>query len=171
MLAVITVIYRFDVLGMDTYLPKENKIEYMSVYIEKINGLYSYPYNSVYYQGSSRMKSYLDNTKFEDFESIYDLAKMGVEVQEKDGGFPKVQDGESVLYYCVKYHLKSGRDVYRYYEIKQDEQAVSLMGKIYDSWEYKEQTLPVEFIDEDKITEISLKDIYSSNRQVTTSAE
>ena len=171
MLAVITVIYRFDVLGMDTYLPKENKIEYMSVYIEKINGLYSYPYNSVYYRGSSQMKSYLDNTKFEDFESIYDLAKMGVEVQEKDGGFPKVQDGESVLYYCVKYHLKSGRDVYRYYEIKQDEQAVSLMGKIYDSWEYKEQTLPVEFIDEDKITEISLKDIYSSNRQVTTSAE
>lgn len=171
MLAVTTIIYRFDVLKADTYLPKEDKIESMSVYIEKMNGLYSYPYDSAYNRGSSQMKAYLDNTKFEKFQDIYSLAKMGVEVQKDNDGFLKLKDEESVLYYCVRYHLKSGRDVYRYYEIKQDDAAVSLMGKIYDSWEYKEQTLPVEFIDEEKITEISLKDIHTTNKQVTTSEE
>lgn len=169
MLAAMTVIYRFDVFQVDTYLPKENKIESMSVYINSMNSLYSYPYNSVYYQGDSEIKTYLENTKYEEFDSIYDLAALGVEAQKENDGFPKLKDGEDLLYYYVKYHLKSGRNVYRYYEVKQDDAALKLMGNIYDSWEYKQQTLPVEFIDAEKITEISLNDIFSANRQVTTS--
>lgn len=169
MLAAMTVIYRFDVFQVDTYLPKENKIESMSVYINSMNGLYSYPYNSVYYQGDSEIKAYLKNAKYEEFDSIYDLAAMGVEAQKENDGFPKLKDGEDLLCFYVKYHLKSGRDVYRYYEVKQDDAALKLMGNIYDSWEYKQQTLPVEFIDAEKITEISLNDIFSANRQVTTS--
>ena len=134
-----------------------------------MNGLYSYPYNSVYYQGDSEIKAYLKNAKYEEFDSIYDLAAMGVEAQKENDGFPKLKDGEDLLCFYVKYHLKSGRDVYRYYEVKQDDAALKLMGNIYDSWEYKQQTLPVEFIDAEKITEISLNDIFSANRQVTTS--
>lgn len=140
--------YRMDITGVDRYLPREDKIATMSVYFSSINGQFGYPEGA----GDTSLSAVLREKKVEAFQDIYALAEKGVEYYEKEGpheqesstgtGDPQVQ----VSCY-IGYHLKSGRNVYRMYNLPETEEVVENVGKIYDNWEYRKAVLPTSYID------------------------
>lgn len=184
-LVLTTVIFRFDIFRVDTYLPEEDKVEAMSVYINELNGLYGYPADTIYNEGNPGL-GYMDNTRYTEFHNIYRMAEMGA-AYEKDrensdsagdaaGGtfteeLEEVNAVSSDINFYVKYYLKSGREVYRFYSLPKNEELLSCVEKLYDSWDFKENTLPVEFLKGESISGVLLKDIYSYERRVEMSDE
>ena len=137
-----------DITGVDRYLPREDQIASMSVYFNSINGQFGYPEGN----DVSDMSAFLRENKVEDFQNIYALAQKGVEYYEQEGPYDQQESVEAgdpqVQVTCyIAYHLKSGRDVYRMYDLPETEELVENIGQIYDNWEYRERVLPTSYID------------------------
>ena len=140
--------YQMDITGVDRYLPREDQIASMSVYFNSINGQFGYPEGN----DMSDMSAFLRENKIEDFQDIYALAQKGVEYYEQEGPYDQQESVEAgdpqVQVTCyIAYHLKSGRDVYRMYDLPETEELVENIGQIYDNWEFREKVLPTSYID------------------------
>ena len=140
--------YQMDITGVDRYLPREDQIASMSVYFNSINGQFGYPEGN----DTSDMSAFLRENKMEDFQDIYALAQKGVEYYEQEGPYDQQEsvgagDPQVQVTCYIAYHLKSGRDVYRMYELPETEELVENIGQIYDNWEYREKVLPTSYID------------------------
>ena len=161
MLVIMAVALKLDLIGFDTYLPKESRVKNMSIYINGLNGCYDYP------EGAGEMygiTSFLQNTRIEEFDAIYQLAKKAVAIQKEDKGtaVSEMTDSEE-LYFSVRYEMKNGKEVYRGYCIPKDEENLKLIADIYDNWEFKRQVLPVEYVKEEKISSLDIADLQSSH--------
>ena len=144
--------YRMDIAGVDRYLPREDQIASMSVYFGSINGQFGYPEEA----GDTSLSAFLREKKVEDFQDIYALAQKGVEYYEAVGPYDQqnsIETGDhQVQVSCyIAYHLKSGRDVYRMYNLPETDELVENIGKIYDNWEYRRDVLPTSYIDPENI--------------------
>ena len=140
--------YRMDITGVDRYLPREDKIATMSVYFSSINGQFGYPKGA----GDTSLSAVLREKKVEAFQDIYALAQKGVEYYEKEGSHEQENstgtwDPQVQVSCYIGYHLKSGRNVYRMYNLPETEEVVENVGKIYDNWEYRKDVLPTSYID------------------------
>ena len=141
-----------DITGVDRYLPREDQIASMSVYFGSINGQFGYPEEA----GDTSLSAFLREKKVEDFQDIYALAQKGVEYYEAVGPYDQqnsIETGDhQVQVSCyIAYHLKSGRDVYRMYNLPETDELVENIGKIYDNWEYRRDVLPTSYIDPENI--------------------
>lgn len=161
MLVIMTVALKLDLIGFDTYLPKESRVKNMSIYINGLNGCYDYPEGAGEMYGTT---SFLQNTRIEEFDAIYQLAKKAVAIQKEDKGtaVSEMTDSEE-LYFSVRYEMKNGKEVYRGYCIPKDEENLKLIADIYDNWEFKRQVLPVEYVKEEKISSLDIADLQSSH--------
>ena len=153
------VVLKLDLVGFDTYLPKESKLKTMSIYIDELNGYYEYP--GEYSISSGNSGSFLDLAKIEEFDDVYQLAKKGVELQKKRDDVGSYTTESGMLSFSVRYELKNGKVVYRGYSVEKNEENLKLVAKIYDNWEFKQKSLPVEYVDENKITSLEVADIQS----------
>ena len=163
MLVIMAVALKLDLIGFDTYLPKESRVKNMSIYIN-INGLnscYDYPEGAGEMYGTT---SFLQNTRIKEFDAIYQLAKKAVAIQKEDKrtANSEMTDSEE-LYFSVRYEMKNGKEVYRGYCIPKDEENLKLIADIYDNWEFKRQVLPVEYVKEEKISSLDIADLQSSH--------
>lgn len=160
MLVIMAVALKLDLIGFDTYLPKESRVKNMSIYINGLNGCYDYPEGAGEMYGTT---SFLQNTRIEEFDAIYQLAKKAVAIQKEDKGtaVSEMTDSEE-LYFSVRYEMKNGKEVYRGYCIPKDEENLKLIADIYDNWEFKRQVLPVEYVKEEKISSLDIADLQSS---------
>lgn len=109
--AAVAVIYfalRYDVTGYNTYLPKQDKIQSMSVN----GGDFGFTYEL---EGINNMTStgLLDYLEVEDFAPIYRMAENGAENAAKYYDYWN----NEYEYADFKYHLKDGREIYRRYRI------------------------------------------------------
>lgn len=153
-IAEIACVFRLDVLHYDSYLPKENDIESMSVvvsdlddnidYVEFINDKASYS-NSNDYQ--------LKNMKLTDFKDAYELVKMGV---ERLGSKDETNYSDRKYNYCVKYSLKNGREIYRTYSMDTDTSYELLKG-LFTNKEFKEAHYPINQWEAEDIGKVSLR--------------
>lgn len=161
MLVIMAVALKLDLIGFDTYLPKESRVKNMSIYINGLNGCYDYPEGAGEMYGTT---SFLQNTRIEEFDAIYQLAKKAVAIQKEDKGtaVSEMTDSEE-LYFSVRYEMKNGKEVYRGYCIPKDEENLKLIADIYDNWEFKRQVLPVEYVKEEKISSLDIADLQSSH--------
>ena len=130
MLVIMAVTLKLDLIGFDTYLPKESRVKNMSIYIDGLNSCYDYP------EGAGEMYGtvpFLQNTKIEEFDAIYQLAKKAVAIQKADKvtADSEITDSEE-LYFSVCYEMKNGKEVYRGYCIPKDEENLKLIADIYD---------------------------------------
>lgn len=166
MLVIMAVTLKLDLIGFDTYLPKESRVKNMSIYIDGLNSCYDYP------EGAGEMYGtvpFLQNTKIEEFDAIYQLAKKAVAIQKADKvtADSEITDSEITdseeLYFSVCYEMKNGKEVYRGYCIPKDEENLKLIADIYDNWEFKRQVLPVEYVKEEKISSLEIADLQSSH--------
>lgn len=97
----------------------------MSIYINGLNSCYDYPEGAGEMYGTT---SFLQNTRIEEFDAIYQLAKKAVAIQKEDKrtadseitAASEITDSEE-LYFSVRYEMKNGKEVYRGYCIPKDE--------------------------------------------------
>ncbi len=157
-LAGMIVVLKLDLIGFDTYLPKESKVKAMSIYIDELNGYYDYPGE---YNTFSSSGAFLDRAKIEEFDNIYQLAKKGVALQKEREDVTSYTTESGMFSFSVGYELKNGKTVYRGYSIEKNEENLKLVANIYDNWEFKQKVLPVEYVDEAKITSVEVADIQS----------
>lgn len=156
-IAVVTAVtLKLDLFRFDTYLPKESQVKNMSIYIDELNGHYEYPSGYGYYYNE-----FLDHAKIEKFSDIYQLAKKGVAIQKERGDVGYVTTESGMMSFSVRYELKNGKVVYRGYSVPKNEENLKLVANIYDNWEFKKKSLPVEYVEEKNILSLTISDLQS----------
>lgn len=145
----IAIIFRFDVFGYDSYLPREDAISKMAVYNPSVNGemLYKMPK----YDGGNNYNSKiaLNETLTEHFGPIYELAQKGVEYATEDTA---LQNADWVL---IEYQLNSGRKVYRQYYIEPAD-TKKMLQELMAEPDYREAFFPLLQREEDQIATLRL---------------
>lgn len=135
------VVFRYDVLGYDTYLPAEDKVESYAVYFSElpnVNALYSNTIDNVF-----------DNMAITDNPSTRALIEHGAEITRPLRMGETVSADELNQQYgisniTVKFNLKNGETAYRRYLIDlADTQVFGWMADTVDSVEYKLGAYPV----------------------------
>lgn len=136
--AVIAIIFHFDLLGYDNYIPKKNSIESMGV---SINGLddniryYNRYSSNMWY--ASRSDYELKNMTLTKFDDAYLLASLGVK-----SDIDNDRMANNVVTFDIKYKLKSGRQIYRTYRMIKDE-GMDLITNLYENEEYRKIHFPI----------------------------
>jgi len=165
-LAVIAV-FRFDLVGYDSYKPTEKEFESASIYAFSLRdnldfGLpYYYESNGVSHQSwrYMSMDQYAaDNMTFTDYEVVAKLADAGIlqAEQEKEDRYANVEHVNAPGFWTsleVGYKLANGKTVFRNYHVNVTEHR-EIFDRMYESAEYKEGIVPVLSYSPDNITGI-----------------
>lgn len=152
-------IFRYDLLGYDKYLPAAEKVESSAVYLGNVDTWVNYGTIEQNEDGGYDWKSesgreyQFEHMKLTDTQAVLDMAEAGIEknellkqVKNSKGTIQEelLDDYTGELYsdVYIKYRLKSGKEVYRKYELMLDQEA-ELLNRIYSSREYKEGCYPI----------------------------
>ena len=144
-LLLIVIVFKYDVLGYDTYLPNEQELNSCAVSIrglfyvnsEKRTTRYGYVY-------TDSMDYSFDTMNILNNPSTMKLAKKaaseGLNIAE-DESYEGMEDYRSV---CFKFTTKKGKDIYRQYYIDiTDEETIALLENIFDDANYKLGSWPL----------------------------
>lgn len=153
---VIIVIFKLDIFGYDTYRPDVAKIDSVGInsyILENNQDLYNtnldisedLEYPSVYYRYDYNIADITDNMAITDETIINSLPDYLVE-NDCVGTHTKA--------FYVTYHMKSGRNIRRLYQIDEYSSG-ELMAMIYNNQDYKEATYPIFQMDESEIVGIN----------------
>lgn len=162
--AAILCVFRFDLIGFDTWFPEENALESMSFEIGELYSYFSYPADMVFNSYGSRDPDFLngDEGQIYEFKPVYELAREGVENMKKGVSRKDIYSQDISGKYVgltVRYNKKSGKPVYRNYAV-QKETALAALDSLCKDEDYRRVLFPVFHIDADDITAIRLTDIY-----------
>lgn len=152
----IAIFFIYDISGYDRYIPKEDDIEYASI---SFQGIHDDMSNYLIKEDAAGYSvEYIDTTSYRlgkmktsDIASVRELALLGVDklnpvksAIERNTiittGYTSSDDYTAINYYVIKFHLKSGKDVYRMYSANMDD-TYDLTEKIYNTSEYKDSIL------------------------------
>lgn len=160
-------VFRFDLLHYDTYLPKKESIESMSVAITGLDEFKDYHSmkldnrNYLDYMDGERYQ--LQYMKLTDMEAAYGM------VSEVAKNKAVTEDEDSYLYYNVKFNLKNGKEVARAYQLKESEE-YPMLKDIYENQKFKEGHYPIYRLDMNLITEIYCSNVFEG-KQITLNRE
>ncbi len=131
---------RCDVFGYNTYLPKQEELRAMSV-MELWSGIgYETEEMGTVYGGSRQI---LDRLESENVAALYPAAEDGVKHARENESAGVMTIGSYVgTDVCVKYVLKSGREVYRAYTVDQ-EVLGSCLEAVFQNQELRKRYYPV----------------------------
>ncbi len=140
-ITLVALVLRFDVVGYDSYIPKEDDIKSMSVSMSGFDqGLDHYVVENgerIYYNA---MQYELSKMELTDFKAAYDMVQIGVKnrvkKEDRNDYNARYRNKEPYTYY-VKYTLTSGREIYRCYGLTLEE-CKSDLSAIYSMQEYKD---------------------------------
>lgn len=146
-------IFRFDLLGYDTWLPREDQVESMAVSSWRWTSDNSYweaEGNDFRYQ--DRSEYLLEHMKITDFEGLYQMAREGAESTRSEYG----NSGDK-SYICIRYNLKNGSAAERQYEVS-DETLDAAMEQLVCTREYQEAAYQLLTLDPQIYREMSVRD-------------
>ncbi|NTV79518.1 MAG: hypothetical protein HGA25_10415, partial [Clostridiales bacterium] len=145
--AIIYVVFYFDLLSYDSYVPKSNQVESAAIYIS--NGM-GYPsYTDEKFEFISPDDYILENMYLKDVDTICKIASDSINTT-----------GENQEANCiVKYRMKNGKNIYRSFFIADSD--IELLDGIYESKEYKETVYQV-YQHEAFYDELAIKTYYSN---------
>lgn len=156
-------IFRFDLLGYDTYMPDEDRLEGISFYPDSFSGYFSYPDEAL--PSESSLGYYVP---VKDMDLVYTLAQSGIQ-NLKDGLTPdmfysadETDIPEGYLPAVFRYRTSGGRTVLRQYTVSKKETEETLTQLLEDQ-EYRKQLFPVFHVDRDKVVSLQISDIYGQN--------
>lgn len=150
----ISSVFRYDLLGYDSYLPKEEDLEEVSYSMDMagfVDEYNEYDYGSYYKLneegvplvmleskgavdwGYSESEYHLLKTATEETEPVLDLVKAHIEKQGPD------YNAEQPVLVCYK--LKSGREIYRHYYMDVDK-LKAYFAALYETQQGKEAIYP-----------------------------
>lgn len=150
-ITVIACIFQFDLFQYDSYMPKKDNIQSMSVSISGLDDSIMYhelELKSERYEYMSGEGFQLKYMELKNIDTAYDMAVTGlknININEEDNNY---------IYYNVKYKLKSGREIYRIYKLKALE-SYDMLSDLYANPEFKEGHYPIYKSDISKISRIS----------------
>ncbi|MCD7834218.1 MAG: efflux RND transporter permease subunit [Lachnospiraceae bacterium] len=160
--------YRYDLMEYNTYLPAMDEIAVMSVSSPDFSSYVAYGDNGeIVYSTSYRER--LDQVEWEEFDGIYELAEDGVENVREYGLSDAVYD-QDVHGVYIKYHLKNGKEVYRYYQIN-TELYCEVMNGLFQDENFRKQYFRICTWDEENLTRISGIWVYLNGYSVETLLE
>lgn len=166
--SLIAVIFRFDLVGYDRYLPKAASLSSVSINFNALDTGITYVDLSQYSEEDDSYSKYysiladpseyrLKNIHITDIDASLSLAQSGIETvkQMRANGNTLRDEMESderdsrYTYVDFCYHLKNGENVYRSYPIEIAKNMEHL-NKIYTSEEFKKGEFPILSIDDYK---------------------
>lgn len=159
--ALILCIFQFDLLGYDTYQPKQDKVESMGFSPNSFWNYFEYAETSEGYEMLNGGGVQTENT-----DAFYRLARTGIKNLEK-GLTPETVDrsssdseiGKNYINVTFCYKLESGKKVYRRYCIERGE-AMSALEDACQNEEYRKALFPIFGIEHSDVRSIQLRDIY-----------
>ncbi len=130
----------FDLLGYDTYIPDEDRVESYALDFGDLGTIYS-SYGNLY-------EYRFDNMTITDNESTRKLLEHAASfTRPLDRGEyeERVEAGQiRTSYFTVKYNLKNGKEVYRGYQMNlADEQVMQWLADTYNDMQYKLGVYPI----------------------------
>ncbi|MFA9375831.1 MAG: DUF6449 domain-containing protein [Lachnotalea sp.] len=140
-----------DLIQYDSYMPKESKVESMSVDFEDIEPNYEYfdlnneyydtnqfnPYNKV-----SSSKYRLDHINMTNFDSAYQLVKYAKDNNYYETDYLYENSTDRFTTFTVKYILNNKKEIYRVYTVKLTD-IMKYVNNIYSDENYKEGTYQI----------------------------
>ncbi|MBO4901243.1 MAG: hypothetical protein J5518_00425 [Lachnospiraceae bacterium] len=165
--AVIAVIFQYDLLGYDRYLPKEADIQSVSVRLSGIESeLAHFEPNEKGEWDYADYEAILDDVQIADHAAVMDLAGAGIAaldpersaIARRQNSMQNVDVPEKEpLYYVIKYTLRSGREVYRSYTADFDG-LYDASERIYEDPAYRDYLYQIDdFVNEDLLGIISAR--------------
>lgn len=161
-------VFQFDLIGYDSYLPKEAKVREatlqiydetypFSYYKEMEDGSYSY------IGTDENNEIYMHLTAAEDIEGILELARVGINSQARNGGaaaqlegsdeLGAAEDSQGLIQLYICYQMDNGSRHGRVYEVRKTD-LQKIYENIYASEAYKEGLYPVLHMDMEACEEI-----------------
>ena len=144
-------IFRFDLLGYDTYLPVEDKVEAICFRPDSFSYYFSYPDSEYPFESELGYFAPEDET-----DALYSLASSGIENLENG---IDVRNNSGYIETLFRYKLSNGRIVSRQYPIKY-ENAAAALEEVLDNQEYRKELFPYFHFDKNSVISIALSDIY-----------
>lgn len=138
--------YKWDLLQYDQYIPSKDKVESMAISIDGIDA--NIDYRVIHNDKNETGISYMSEEEYvsqymylEDKNLAYEIAKQSAknnkisedDISEADDKYTQI---------VVLYRLKSGREVYRKYNME-IESNFDLLNQLYQTKEYKEGAFPL----------------------------
>lgn len=163
----IAIIFHFDLIGYDAYVPDKDKVSTMSIRIEGLDDRTIFLSHTDSYSSYNNYLTefFIDNMELEDIDAVYELAKLGSE--EKD--FSNISNDMEMITYDIKYTLNNGREIYRTYQSKKED-CYEFIKEIFKNLAYKEAHFPIMQWDSSVITGITLQGVYDF-KQITLSEQ
>ncbi len=159
--------FRFDVFGYDAYLPKEDKVESMSMSSYSFTGYFEYPEELG--KEAEELETY--GAFAENFEPIYRLAEEGVKNAENGLDPREIYSGnmddsvsEAYIQTTICYKFKSGRKVVRDYCVDR-ESVITALEELCQDDGYRQELFPVFMAKKENISSIALWDIYGGKTE------
>ena len=160
----IFMVLRFDVLGYDTYLPKQEEIVAMSV--DLVNRNTEVFEDSLAHENEDD-KMRLKRLRTTDFSRIYQVAQNGIS-HVGEGAAPWEDTGYIPVE--IAYYLKSGEVVYREYQVDYEEM-YRCMDALFASREYRENYFDLGLLGEGKYEFDSVNMYFGTHHNLSLSAE
>ncbi len=144
---------RYDATGYNTYLPAEDEVEAMAVCDPWTDYSYEISPGNWIASGEMGMKDRLDYLETQEIAPIYRIAQSGAEnAKEKDMGYGN-GDEERVAV-SLKYQLKNGESVYRFYYVDSSVYYES-MEELWQNEDFREKYCPVLSMEPGQIQELT----------------
>lgn len=132
-------VFRFDLLGYDTYLPDAEQIESAALVTGGAYGYYGSEYFDEDMRGLARINYVQENMYLADTGAVNKLMKLCIDASREKGGMNAMFMDESREWHNVEvtFRLKNNREVHRsiYVDVN-DPETVELLDRIESSEEY-----------------------------------
>ncbi len=129
----ISLFYRYDVSGYDSYLPDADKVESCALYVWD-----GYSINTDVYNWSNNTNSYAENTMYlTDVSSVEKLAQNAIDALDTD------REDEYYTSINVLYRMKDGKEVHRSYLLPKSTADTQALNAILASKEYLSSRFPL----------------------------
>ncbi len=170
----IFVVFRYDLLGYDRYLPKAGQVQEASVNISQLTNWVSYGHTKQYPDGHyewandySSRENIMKNMKYHDTENLLALASAGIEClnENKRNEYRNSANDRAVWSQVeICYTLKSGRKVSRVYHMPLDDSQVQpAVRSLYENEEFQRGVFPLLSMTADQVSSVRFRGEYRNS--------
>ena len=143
-------VFRYDIMGYDTYLPAREDVAQMAFYDERLNGNFYYrPFVEGYDLYS--VNAALDSTLLDNFAPVYELARKGAR-EEITGECRSIS---------VEYKLRNGKRERRNY-IVEEKDIQETIKALFETPEFAEKIYPVFWRDANLEGDINISSLFGN---------
>lgn len=165
--ALILCVFRFDLIGFDSWLPEDERIESMALAVNDLSDYFVYPDSMTVHSYNSENPDFLngDEGRVYAFEPIYKLAEEGV--GNAGNGLTakniyRQDETEQYVVATIRYDQKSGKSTYKNYALRK-ETVLAALESLSEDESYRKTLFPVFYMDVDEVAAIRLNDIYQDS--------